>query len=40
MDTPVASTALIDLYRLFIEIQNNHFARRFDPEIMHGVSAA
>ena len=37
LDTPIASTALIDLYRLFIAIQNNHFARRFDPEIVHGL---
>jgi hypothetical protein len=37
LDTPVASTALIDLYRLFIAIQNNHFTRRFDPEIVHGL---
>jgi hypothetical protein len=35
--TPIASTALIDLYRLFIAIQNNHFARRFDPEVVHGL---
>jgi hypothetical protein len=37
LDTPIASTALIDLYRLFIAIQNNHFARRFEPEIVHGL---
>lgn len=37
MDTPIASTALIDLYRLFIAIQNNHFTRRFEPEIVHGL---
>jgi hypothetical protein len=37
LDTPIASTALIDLYRLFIAIQNNHFTRRFDPEIVHGL---
>jgi hypothetical protein len=34
---PIVSTALIDLYRLFIAIQNNHFARRFDPEVVHGL---
>jgi hypothetical protein len=37
LDTPIASTAMIDLYRLFIAIQNNHFARRFEPEIVHGL---
>ncbi|HEY3110031.1 MAG TPA: DUF4388 domain-containing protein [Chloroflexota bacterium] len=37
LDTPIASTALIDLYRLFIAIQNNHFDRRFEPEIVHGL---
>jgi hypothetical protein len=37
LDTPIASTALIDLYRLFIAIRNNHFARRFEPEIVHGL---
>jgi hypothetical protein len=35
--TPIESTALIDLYRLFIAIQNNHFARRLDPEVVHGL---
>ena len=37
VQTPVASTALIDLYRLFIAIQNNHFTRRFDAEVVHGL---
>ncbi len=37
LDTPIASTAMIDLYRLFIAIQNNHFTRRFEPEIVHGL---
>src|SRR5205807_3324173 len=37
LDTPIPSTALIDLYRLFIAIQNNHFARRLDAEIVHGL---
>ena len=37
IQTPIDSTALIDLYRLFIAIQNNHFARRFDPEVVHGL---
>ena len=35
--SPIAPTELIDLYRLFIAIQNNRFARRFDPEIVHGL---
>ncbi|HEY3081181.1 MAG TPA: DUF4388 domain-containing protein [Chloroflexota bacterium] len=37
IQTPIDSTSLIDLYRLFIAIQNNHFARRFDAEVVHGL---
>jgi hypothetical protein len=37
IQTPIDSTSLIDFYRLFIAIQNNHFARRFDAEVVHGL---
>ncbi|TAK20323.1 MAG: DUF4388 domain-containing protein [Chloroflexota bacterium] len=36
-NTPLATTELIDLYRLFIAIQNNRFRRRFAPDIVHGL---
>jgi hypothetical protein len=35
--TPVSGTELVDLYRLFIGIQNNKFSKMFDPVIANGL---
>jgi len=35
--TPVTGTELVDLYRLFIGIQNNKFSKMFDPVIANGL---
>lgn len=35
--TPVTATELVDLYRLFIGIQNNKFSKMFDPVIANGL---
>lgn len=37
LDTQIDSTALIDLYKLFIAIQQNRFSKMFDPEVVHGL---
>ncbi len=35
--TPVTGTELVDLYRLFVGIQNNKFSKMFDPVIANGL---
>ncbi|HYI16202.1 MAG TPA: DUF4388 domain-containing protein, partial [Thermomicrobiales bacterium] len=35
--TPISGTELVDLYRLFIGIQNNKFSKMFDPVIANGL---
>lgn len=35
--TPITGTELVDLYRLFIGIQNNKFSKMFDPVIANGL---
>jgi hypothetical protein len=35
--TPVTATELVDLYRLFIGIQNNKFSKMFEPVIANGL---
>jgi hypothetical protein len=35
--TPITATELVDLYRLFIGIQNNKFSKMFDPVIANGL---
>ena len=37
LDTPVDATSLIDLYKLFIGIQNNKFGKTLDPEQASGL---
>jgi hypothetical protein len=37
LDLHVETTALIDLYKLFIAIEANKFSKMFDPEIVHGL---
>jgi Domain of unknown function (DUF4388) len=39
-DLPVDPTALLDLYKLFIAIENNKFAKLFPPEIRKGLTEA
>jgi hypothetical protein len=40
MDLPLDATALLDLYKLFIAIENNKFAKLFPPEIHKGLTEA
>jgi hypothetical protein len=35
--TPISPAELVDLYKLFIAIQNNKFAKMFDPVISQGL---
>jgi hypothetical protein len=35
--TPITGTELVDLYRLFVGIQNNKFSKMFDPVIANGL---
>lgn len=37
LDLLIDVTALIDLYKLFIAIENNKFSKMFEPEIVHGL---
>lgn len=39
-DLPLDATALLDLYKLFIAIENNKFAKLFPPEIHKGLTEA
>jgi hypothetical protein len=39
-DLPIDATALLDLYKLFIAIENNKFAKLFPPEIRKGLTEA
>jgi hypothetical protein len=39
-DLPVDATALLDLYKLFIAIENNKFTKLFPPEIRKGLTEA
>lgn len=36
-NTPIGPTELVDLYKLFIAIQNNKFAKMFEPVVAHGL---
>ncbi len=36
-NTPISTTELVDLYKLFIGIQNNKFSKEFDPVVAHGL---
>lgn len=40
LDLPLDATALLDLYKLFIAIENNKFAKLFPPEIHKGLTEA
>jgi hypothetical protein len=37
LDTPIGPTELVDLYKLFIGIQNNKFSKTFEPQIYQGL---
>jgi hypothetical protein len=37
LDTPIESTALIDLYKLFMNVQLNYFSKTLPPEIAQGL---
>lgn len=36
-NTPITATELVDLYRLFIGIQNNKFSKMFEPVVANGL---
>ncbi|MGH9176423.1 MAG: DUF4388 domain-containing protein, partial [Vicinamibacterales bacterium] len=36
-NTPVTATELVDLYRLFVGIQNNKFSKMFEPVVANGL---
>jgi hypothetical protein len=36
-NTPISTTELVDLYKLFIGIQNNKFSKEFEPVVAHGL---
>ena len=38
LDLLIETTALIDLYKLFVAVENNKFARMFEPEIVRGLA--
>src|SRR5437867_3641760 len=40
MDLPLDATALLDLYKLFIAIENNKFAKLFPPDVHKGLTEA
>ena len=40
VDLPVDPTALLDLYKLFIAIENNKFVKLFPPEVRKGLTEA
>jgi hypothetical protein len=37
LETPIGPTGLVDLYKLFIGIQNNKFSKMFEPQIFQGL---
>lgn len=37
INTPIGATELVDLYRLFIGIQNNKFSKTFEPVVANGL---
>ena len=37
INTPISATELVDLYRLFIGIQNNKFSKTFEPVVANGL---
>jgi len=37
LDTPLGPTELVDLYKLFIGIQNNKFSKSFEPQVFQGL---
>jgi len=37
LDLMIETTALIDLYKLFIAVENNKFSRTFEPDIVRGL---
>jgi hypothetical protein len=40
LDLPIDATSLLDLYKLFVAIENNKFAKLFPPEIHKGLTEA
>jgi len=37
LDTPIGPTELVDLYKLFINIQNNKFSKTYEPAVSQGL---
>lgn len=37
VETSIGATELVDLYKLFVGIQNNKFSKTYDPHIAHGL---
>jgi len=37
LDTPISPTELVDLYKLFIGIQNNKFSKTYEPHVHQGL---
>lgn len=37
VDTPIEASALVDLYKLFVAVEQNRFARMFSPDVLHGL---
>jgi hypothetical protein len=37
LETPIGPTELVDLYKLFIGIQNNKFSKMFEPQVFQGL---
>jgi hypothetical protein len=37
LDTPIGPTELVDLYKLFIGIQNNKFSKSYEPQVFQGL---
>jgi len=37
LETPIGATELVDLYKLFIAIQNNQFGKTYEPKVAQGL---
>jgi hypothetical protein len=37
LDTPIGPTELVDLYKLYIGIQNNKFSKSYEPQVFQGL---
>ncbi|MDQ3514357.1 MAG: DUF4388 domain-containing protein [Chloroflexota bacterium] len=37
LETPISATELVDLYKLFIAIQNNQFGKTYEPKVAQGL---